>query len=60
LRLTSRIVNDGSDARTTAEAHVLRAILFCNDITQANGEIRQIPKRFSGLIKRIKDRCPNL
>jgi|GEM_PF-344669 len=60
LRLTAKIVNDGSDARVTAEAHVLRGILFCNDITQANGEMRQIPKRFPGLIKKLKAGCPNL
>jgi serine/threonine protein kinase len=60
LRLTSKIVNDGSDARATAEAHVLRGILLCNDITQANGELRQIPKRFPGLIKKLKANCPSL
>ncbi|MFN0246312.1 MAG: hypothetical protein ACKV2T_05360 [Kofleriaceae bacterium] len=60
LRITSRIVNSGSDTRATAEAHVLRGILLCNDITQANGELRQIPRRFPGLIKKLKTGCPAL
>jgi hypothetical protein len=60
LRITARIVNNGSDPRATAEAHVLRGILLCNDITQANGELRQIPKRFPGLIKKLKTSCPAL
>ena len=60
LRLTARIINDGSDARTSAEAHVLRGILTCNDLTVANGELRQIPKRFPALIKKLKARCPSL
>ncbi len=60
LRLTAKIINDGSDARATAEAHVLRGTLLCNDITLANAELRQIPKRFSGLIKKLKSACPNL
>jgi hypothetical protein len=34
--------------------------LLCNDITQANGELRSIPKRFPGLIKKLKAGCPSL
>ncbi len=60
MRMTSRIINDGSDAKATAEAHVLRGTLSCNDITVANGELRQIPRRFPNLIKKLKAACPAL